>query len=381
MVDSYSDGWTYHRNIISEKNKLDGHKVTILTTQYAMKPDGTSCLDMPGISYNSKGIKINRLHDMLLFTSVSFSKKLNWTKGLYGALKDENPDIIMIHNLQFLNLNQVIRYKRKHPEVILLGDTHAEENVSIGKNSKKSKLAHKYFWGPIIRRNFKYFDRFFYICVEAKVFFERMYRINLDNALLAPLPAPIMDKIEKNKVKKFIRDTQGVKNDTLLFVHSGKLEKKKRTKELLHALARSRIDCEVLIIGEIPDTNKSLYELINADSRVQYLGWKSGDELRKYIAAADLYLQPGSMSITMQNAICVGTPVMIYPHNSYEMYCNGCEYMVESEEDIYNVFECIQENVQDLQSKINKCFQVANKYFSPDMNAKQIYELALERNI
>ena len=39
------------------------------------------------------------------------------------------------------------------------------------------------------------------------------------------------------------------------------------------------------------------------------------------------------------NALSSGTPVMIYPHISYEPYCNGCEFLVKTEEDIVEVLE------------------------------------------
>lgn len=48
-----------------------------------------------------------------------------------------------------------------------------------------------------------------------------------------------------------------------------------------------------------------------------YLGWKPAEELLEYLCAGDLYCQPGSVSATLQNALCCGCPAMAYPHEEY----------------------------------------------------------------
>ena len=376
MVDAFSEGWAYHRNIISDKNKADGHDVTIITTKYRMRSDGKCELDKPGVFYTKTGVKIVRLENIVSGLPMAVMDRLHWTKGLYKALEQEKPDIIMVHNLQFVNLYLVAKYRKKHNDMRLIGDTHSDRFVSIGKNPKKSIFVNKRIWGPVIRRNFKQFDRFCYIGLEQKQFFEEMYNISLENAMLAPLPAPIVSEKDKEKARDKIRKKHDIKQDEKLFVHSGKLVPRKKTKELLIALRQIPLKCKLLIIGDIPpESMKELNALIDKDRRVEYLGWKSGDELREYISAADLYLQPGTMSITMQNALCAGTPVMIYPHDSYKYYCNGCEFIVKTTEDIERVFKGLSENGYDLNDMSRKAYEVANQYFSIDNAAKILYEV------
>ena len=56
---------------------------------------------------------------------------------------------------------------------------------------------------------------------------------------------------------------------------------------------------------------------MDSDSRVIYLGWKNSDDLMEYLCAADLYCQPGKVSAIMQNAVCAGCPILLYPHSGY----------------------------------------------------------------
>jgi len=378
MVDEYSEGWAYHRNILSERNRADGNDVTIITTKYRMGDHGESVLDKEGIFYTKTGIKVVRLPDALPFIPRFAQDRLHWTKDLYDAIEKERPEIIFVHNLQFFNLGAVTKYKRDHSSVVLIGDTHADRFVGIGSHPRWSEFVHKDIFGPQLRRNFKYFDKFCYIGLEQKKFFEEMYKISLKDAEFTPLPAPIVERPEKEELRKEIREELGLTDGTLLFVHSGKLAKPKRTKDILIALKKSGIKCRLIIIGSIPEDNMELSEMFEDEPRASYLGWKSGDDLRRYLAAADLYLQPGNMSVTMQNALATGTPVMIYPHESYKYFLGDDAIYVKSVDDISKCFSDIQSDRSILTNLSSKAYEVAHKYFDIGNQAKMMYQLVEE---
>lgn len=372
MVDEYSEGWSYHRNVISEKNKEDGHDVTIITTKYSMGKQGESVLDKAGSYYTKSGVKIVRLPDAIPIPKY-IQDRLHWTKNLYEAIDREKPDVIMVHNLQFINIGTVIKYKENHVGVRLYGDTHADKFNSIGKFSGWSIFIHKKIWGPILRKYYIKFDTFFYISQSAKIFFTDMYKIDMTNAIFAPLPAPRIDKKEKAVIRRKIRARHNIQNGNILLVHSGKLTAAKKTMEILEALKKSNLKCSLLVIGDIPKNNISIKNVIESLPNAEYLGWKSADELREYLAAADLYLQPGTQSVTMQNALAVGTPVMIYPYVDYQPYMNGCEFLVKTTEDICSVFETIVTAPEILKEKSEKAYEIAKKYFDLDISAGRLY--------
>ncbi|MDE6875051.1 MAG: glycosyltransferase family 4 protein [Lachnospiraceae bacterium] len=374
MVDSFCEGWAYHRNIISDKNRMDGHDVTIITTRYRMGDNGENVLDQPGIFYTKLGVKVVRLKDGFPGMPQKIQDRLHWTRGLYKAIEAEKPDVIMVHNLQFFNLGVVTKYRKMHPETRLLGDTHANKYNSIGKNPKLSYAVHKAA-GRRIRRHFKYFDKFAYLSLEEKEFFEKMYGIDLSNAYQVPLPAPKIEKPQKEIIKAKIREELGMDEDMLLLVHSGKLSEGKRTDWIFEALKKSSVKCRLLIIGSIPDDRKERMERYLADEkRACYMGWMDADRLRDYIAAADLYLQPGSVSVTFCNAMAVGTPVMIYPYKSYKAFSKGSEFFVRNINDIRKVLDTVSRRDGTLDRMSDIAYEVAHAYFSIENNAKFVYE-------
>ncbi len=374
MVDAFSDGWSYHRNIISAKNKEDGHDVTIVTSRYSMGVEGENVKEEPGVSYTKSGVKVVRLPDAMPYCPEQFQGRIRWTKGLFRTLCEEKPDIIMVHNLQFFNLGDVIRYKKSNEKVKLVGDTHASIVNSIPRGSKRAIFMHRIIYRTLIRKYFGYFDKFGYLSVYEKEFFENIYGIDMSKAELLPLPAPKVDRTEKQKCREEVRKQLGLEDDTFLFVHSGKMVKEKRTIYIFKALMKSNINCKLLLIGSIPDDMRPIFDkYIKRDKRIEYLGWKDADELRKIIAAADLYLQPGSVSVTLHNAMAAGTPVVAYPHRSYTLIAEGGEFFVRSPEDIKIFFDRIEEERDLLRNMEDKAYMTAEKYYTIEKNADFLY--------
>ena len=82
-----------------------------------------------------------------------------------------------------------------------------------------------------------------------------------------------------------------------------------------------------------------LYPLIKSDDRVTYLGWKTGDELIEYLCASDLYLQPGSASITIKQALCCGNAVVVARDiEGYDIFMNNTGWYGSSKEELIKIF-------------------------------------------
>ena len=84
---------------------------------------------------------------------------------------------------------------------------------------------------------------------------------------------------------------------------------------------------------------------MEADKRVMYLGWKSGEELQEYLCACDLYCQPGSVSATLQNAVCRSCPVLSYPHEAYTKDLDYGNFLwIRTEADMEEAFRRLAED-------------------------------------
>ena len=110
------------------------------------------------------------------------------------------------------------------------------------------------------------------------------------------------------------------------------------------------------------------------DERIKYLGWKTGEELNEYLCACDLYCQPGTVSASLQNAICHKCSIMSYPHREYKKHLDwGNIIWVESEADMLKTFLDLKEDdscLTDMKYQSERC---ASELLDYHVLASKIY--------
>lgn len=169
----------------------------------------------------------------------------------------------------------------------------------------------------------------------------------------------------------------GLAPNELLLVHSGKLDSLKRTAELLQAFsAVPNLRAKLAVIGSIPaEMENILQPLLAGDSRVSYLGWKSAEDLLEYLCAADLYCQPGGPSVTMQNAICCGCPVLSFPHEAYvKMLDCGEFFWVRKQKDMESVFSTLAKAPEVLEPMTEGAWRCAREILDYRRLAARLYQ-------
>ena len=234
----------------------------------------------------------------------------------------------------------VIRYKKDHPAVKFYVDSHAAENNS-GTSWLSLHILHRLFYRYLVQRSLPYVEKYLYISAECGGFLSRHYGVPESMMEFYPLGGVLFSEEERRANRRRRREELGLAEDELLLVHSGKLDALKRTEELLRAFAAvPELKAKLAVIGSIPEEmRQTMSPLMEADSRVAYLGWKSAPELMEYLCAGDVYCQPGSQSATMQNAVCCGCAVMLYPHPSHTMHYDwGNVFWVRTQADMEDVF-------------------------------------------
>ena len=372
LCDPYAENWSYHRNILSEQNAKDGHNTYIITTEYAMDVNGKHGSKERQEYTNKYGVHVIRLKYKYSLPK-NVNGKINTVKGLREQLYKIQPDIIMVHNQQTFNLNDIGKYKKKNPNIVLLADSHASFANSC-KNFFSRWIVQGIFFKRVIRSNFGYIDGMYYIGEDELNFFRTVYGIKENENNILPLPARFIDRNEKERNTFAVRAELNIDEHELLFVHSGKLTVEKKTVDILQCLREFKDkNFKLLIIGSIPNDREDLKKAIESDKRFVYIGWKTSEELMRYISAADLYIQPGSVSVTMNNSLAVGTPVMVYRHKAYERYFSGWEIFVNNKTDMTIQFSKIFENPEDLKEKVQYAYATAHKYFDCRAFANEMY--------
>ena len=358
LASFFTEHMTYQDNQLSNQNVLDGHEVLVISnaSKYA---DGKVVDTGYEDYYLENGIRLIRLPYRRIL-SRSVSEKLRVVDGLYGILEDFKPDVIMSHNLAYVSVLDVIRYKKNHPEVKFYADTHTSVYNS-GRNWVSLHLQHRILYRYLTQRALPHLESYFYVGATEREFSRENYGVSPERMELFPLGGNPPEEKDYLAHREKRRKELNLASGELLLLHSGKLDALKRTKELLEAFAAvPELKAKLAIIGSIPEQEKeNLQPLMEADSRVIYLGWKQSAELLEYLCASDLYCQPGSVSATLQNAVCCGCPVMTYPHLLYtEDLDYGNLLWVKTEEDMEAVFRGLAEgkiNPEELREGSKRC--------------------------
>lgn len=343
LASYYTEGMTYQENILPTQNVQDGHEVLYISD--AFKYQNGNIVE---VGYEDKmlddGIHLIRLPYAPCLNRF-VTNKMRRVRGLYKLLEDFAPDVIFCHNHQYWSILDVIRYKKDHPSVKLYADTHTDYYTS-GTNWLSRKVLHGIFYRSLVRGALPYLDKYFVISDECRRFSVENYGVPESLMEFYPLGGTILPEAEYRAARAKRRAELGLDDGTPLLVHAGKLEPQKRTDALLRAFAAvPELDARLAVIGSIPEENKAeLLRLMEADSRVVYLGWKSGEELQEYLCACDLYCQPGKVSAIFQNAVCRGCPILLYPHSGYVKDYNwNCIRWVRTEEDLAAAFRDLAE--------------------------------------
>ncbi len=368
----YIDNASYQENIIPKINKKDGHDIQIIASTEVFVENNRLGLTTPTSYFNEDGIQVTRLPYVKILTDF-VSKKVRAYPNLYKKIEDFAPDLIFFHGTAAWAINTVGKYKKNHPNVKFYVDSHEDAN-----NSARTKLSrimlYDCFYSPILRKNIKYIDKLFYITKETYNFIKEIYRINDEKLHFLPLGGIIPDEEKRLQTRKLIREEYGLSENDILCIHSGKIDKLKRTIETVEGFSNYPSNrFKLLIIGSATEEIKNeLNNLLQKDKRIEFLGWKKQEELQSFLMAADLYIQLGSQSVTMQQAMCNGCAVAVYPHESHTFLLGDNAYYIQSAQDITHLMQLIDNNTEKFRIKSEECFNFAKKTLDYNIIASSI---------
>ncbi|WP_181949824.1 glycosyltransferase family 4 protein [Yersinia intermedia] len=355
----FTENMNYQENFLTTQNALDGHDVCIVTDgKYYF--EGSIEQKEPEDKIISTGVRLIRVPILKLFPSF-LTDKLRIAPSLYSVIYDFSPDIIFYHGVVGVGLLAVNKYKKKYPATNIYLDSHEDANNS-GRTFISKWVQYKFITRFMLSFLRKKICKIFYVSYECREFLREMYNIKDSEMEFFPLGGLIKDREEKKLIRNRIRKCLNLNQNDVLFIHSGKLDKEKKTKEILNSFYKvNNENLKLLIAGNIPESNSELLHLIKRDNRVIYLGWLDGNELVDYICSSDCYIQPGTQSATLQIAMCCGLPVIIYPYPSHKPYLDGNGFYVRGEEDILQKFQIIAQDSSILLSMENQSYKIAKE--------------------
>jgi len=370
----YIDNYNYQENLLPRMNKIDGNDVLIVASTETFVENMRLGYLNPGEYYNNDGIRVVRV-PYNWFPLNPIKHKIRSYKNIDKILEEFKPDIILFHGACAWELINVSRYKSKNSNVKLYIDSHEDFNNSAN-NILSKYILHKIFYKKIIQRTLPYIDKIFCVGYECFAFLKEMYDVPDNMMEFYPLGGIILDENIRNLKRQKIRASLNMTDSDLLLVHSGKMDKNKKTADIVDAFIGTKAKNLVLvIIGSMTeDVEHKLIPLIEKNPNLHYLGWKKSEELIDYLCASDLYVQPGGQSATMQNALCCGSAAALYPHESHKYLLGDSVFYIESIEDMKNLFEQIALDPEILEKKRSQSFELAKEKLDYKKLAARLYE-------
>ena len=373
LASAFTEEMSYQENLLSSQNAKDGHVVMVIADCHKYI-DGQIVHTNPEDKILKNGARLVRIEYVNIINTF-VGEKIKKVNGLGDLIKEFNPDVILFHGVVGWELNTVAKYKKDYPETKLYLDCH-EDNHNTAKNYLAKKILYEKYFGKIVKNTIPYVEKILYVSLECSYFLKEIYNVPEEKMEYFPLGGILTDGEERDVKRNKVRKALNITDENILIVHSGKLDELKKTSDLLKAFNCVKDEkLRLIIIGSIPKVMASnLKPLINQDKRITFLGWKSSDELMDFLCASDIYIQPGSQSATMQNAICCGSPIAVYPYESHKYLLKDNAFYVKSEEDIKILLERVCADREILESKQKSIYNLAKEVLDYKILAARLYK-------
>lgn len=355
---AFTPSMLYKENYLIKAAIMNGDDVVVFANEYTYIQGKLAKVSQ---IEDVDGYKLKRFaYDS--FGHSALTTRIRKIKGIENEIINERPDLIFINCAQIYNLKNLHEIKSALPYVKIVLD-FSTKYLNSARNWLSKNILHKIVYRSWIQKALPFVDRVFFISKESKDFAHEMYGIPESMMGHNNLPGETIPSEIKMEYKDEIFRRLNLHIDDTLILYSGKIYTDKKVDNLVRAFhSNTNTKLRLLIIGTYTeDSQRQIIEpLIASDNRITFMNFVSGDELTKYVCAADLYVQPGSISQTCQTAVCCGTPLAFNDIPTHREIYNGNGFFVESEDDIHNVLNQISEN-RDMLEKMSKLsYKMAN---------------------
>ena len=305
----YIDNYSYQENILPREHKKQGHDVRILASTETFVDNNTLGYIEAKSYFTEDGIKINRLPYSKVLPHFVM-KKLRIYKGISNVLSDFRPEIIFIHDSQFLDIKFIVKYVRENTSVKVFVDCHADFSNSA-RNWISNNILHKMIYRRCAKMIEPYTIKFYGVLPARVDFLINMYKIPKEKVELLVMGAED-DKVAEAKdeqLRKLIRAKYSIDEDDFLIITGGKIDHNKpQTLQLMEAVKHiNNSKIKLLVFGSINAEYKERFSSMLCET-IQYIGWVDSPDTYKYFYAADLIVFPGLHSVFWEQVVGLGKP-------------------------------------------------------------------------
>lgn len=337
----YVDNFDYQENCLIRQHVLSGHDVLVVASTETISRKQRVEYVAPSSYVGSEGARVTRL-PYAKWLPHGLMKKLRIHTDVLDTLKSFAPDVILFHGTCGWELHTVARYAQENDQVKLFVDSH-EDKYNSARNFLSRTILHRQYYARVLRAALPNIEKILCYSTESMDFVKTTYGVPGSKLELFPLGGfPIEDSDYINR-RQTTRNLYGIDENNVLFVQAGKQTSRKRLVESLKAFSECASDnYRFIVAGSIaPEISVIATKLISCDKRVQYVGWQSPDEIRSLLCAADIYLQPGTQSVTMQNSMCCRCALILDDVPSHRYYVSDNGWLIREDRSLNAIIQQI----------------------------------------
>lgn len=304
----YTDGWNYQENLLTKYQIKAGHSVSIIASQWSWDATGNIKKIFQTDYINRDGVRIyrlaiNRNRDVF----YRYKRFLNF----YETIEKITPDVIFVHNIQFFDIDQIVKYA-KNVKVKIFVDNHAD--FSNSARSVLGKIFYKVVWRHYAKLIEPYTIKFYGVLPSRVDFLENIYSLPKEKCTLLLMGGDdeLVYAAKTRDARHRVRSNYQISESDFLIVTGGKIDEFKTQILLLMQSVRTMdiSNVKLLVFGTVANAYKEqVNELCNNDN-IFYIGFISGEESYSYFAAADLVVFPGRHSVYWEQVVAQGIPML-----------------------------------------------------------------------
>ncbi|MAJ98174.1 MAG: glycosyltransferase [Flavobacteriales bacterium TMED288] len=371
----YIDNYGYQENILPKMHKLQGHVVKILASTETYLNGNQLSYIKQGTYINEDGIEVTRLAYTKNIPSL-LVRKLRIYSNILKNLNEFKPDLIFLHDIQFISIFKIIEYLKVNKNVLVYADGHADFTNSA-TNWVSKNLLHKLIYKRCAKAIDPYVIKFYGTLPCRVEFFKNFYKVTKSKTELLPMGVDdtIIDSYNIDELRKKRRKSLGITENDFLIISGGKLNLKKNIHHLVKSITRINHDKIKLLLFGKPDVHvKRIIEKLLSHRCILYINWIDHIQIHEYLLISDLAVFPGKHSVIWEQAVGCGIPTVfkkIEGHNHVDLGGN-CLFVNEgNEEEITEVILKIY-NDKGLYNKMKKVsIEKGRNYFSYDKIARR----------
>lgn len=331
----YIDDYSYQENILPKFHKLQGHDVKIIasTETYVNK---TNLGYIQPSSYQTKeGIPITRI-PYLNWIPFPVVKKIRIYKNLFKEIDQFKPDLIFLHDCQFLSILSIRKYLKTR-NIPLFIDCHTDF-INSGRNFISKNILHQMIYRFCAKSIEKYTTKFYGTLPVREEFLRDVYKIDEQKISLLPfgLDDSLIDLSQKDNIRNRIRSNYHLNDSDIVFITGGKIDRRKNIHFILEAFQKFQNqhptnNFKLIVFGK-PDSEMetTILPLLN-HSAIIYAEWLNPLQITEHFIASDISLFLGTHSVLWEETLGLGIPSVFkkWRNMEYLNFANNCLFLEE----------------------------------------------------